>query len=397
MARTPPDRNAAAAPADAVAAFPVAEWVQRLVRHPSEQTDLMEADPAVVGFIGDCVVPLVSDLGLAQRRDEMGNLIVRAGPERGERSLMFMAYAMTHPAAAMERPFAGERVEVDGAPAIRGRGVSEQKASLGAALAAVAAAHRSGRLAGPLWLAVSTAGETGRHDAAAAILNSLPAAPTDAVVCLGTSGRISLGNKGRVDVEITVRGRSAHSSTPDAGIDAIRGARRLLDRLDRLPLGAVHPTRGRPTLTATRIESFPRATHTVQDEVRLTLDRRLLPGQDPEAAFVAIRDAVVGFDPYEIRVTRGPVMYPCALDPDAPIVTAAQRGCAAAGLEPPELFFSNVALDAGYLQRQGSAAVMWGPGRMEQFHSNEEIVLVDELIRGARAYHGLIAALLMKP
>jgi hypothetical protein len=37
---------------------------------------------------------------------------------------------------------------------------------------------------------------------------------------------------------------------------------------------------------------------------------------------------------------------------------------------------------------------MWGPGRMELFHSNEEYLLVQELTLGAQDYLGLIRSYL---
>ena len=49
------------------------------------------------------------------------------------------------------------------------------------------------------------------------------------MIVIGTTGRIALANKGRVDVIVTVRGKAAHSSTPSAGVNAIEGARRVLD------------------------------------------------------------------------------------------------------------------------------------------------------------------------
>ena len=103
---------------------------QRLVRYPSPQTDRMEAEPAVQGFIGDCVAPLLAGLGLPGRRDPMGNLIVELGAGQTGRSLMLMTYAMTHPAAAMKDPFGGQMIGTPQGPAIRGRGVSEQKGAL---------------------------------------------------------------------------------------------------------------------------------------------------------------------------------------------------------------------------------------------------------------------------
>src|SRR5262249_95363 len=87
------------------------EWTQAFVRHPSPQTERFELDPQVQSFLTEPVMPLVDRLGLPARRDQMGNLLVEIGPERSDRSLMLMAYAMTHPANRMLNPFAGEFID----------------------------------------------------------------------------------------------------------------------------------------------------------------------------------------------------------------------------------------------------------------------------------------------
>ena len=267
----------------------IVEWTRAFVRHASPQTERFEHEPQVQSFIGERVVPLVQELGLPWRRDPMGNLLVELGPQRADRSLMLMAYAMTHPANRMPNPFAGELIEDAGGAYVRGRGVSEQKGSLAAALAAVKAAADRLPLRGRLIFTVSTAGETGRHDAALSICDALGFAPRLAVIVIGTTSRVALANKGRIDAIVTVRGKASHSSTPWVGVNAIDGARRVLDRVMAVDVGAnKHPGLGQATLTPTAVRSWPEATHTVQDEVRLVFDRRLLPGDDPKAAFAAI-------------------------------------------------------------------------------------------------------------
>ncbi len=370
------------------------EWVQRFIRHPSEQTDQMEADPAVLSFISDCARPLVEELDMTPRFDGMGNMIVEMGPADAERRLMFMAYAMTHPAASMRDPFKGELMEENGVAAIRGRGVSEQKASLAAALAAVHA-YRSRGKGGGLTFVLSTAGETGRHMAAEAILGGLGAPPRLGVVVLGTSNKVALGNKGRIDIEVTVRGKASHSSMPERGVNAITGAHEVLDRMAAFEVGEEeHAGLGRATLTSTSIASLPKATHTVQNEVRMTFDRRLLPGQDPDAAFYRVRDALDIGPPWTIEVEKGPFMYPCEVAEDSELVHHIVSGHAAAGLEAPGFMWSHGALDAGYLAERGCQATMWGPGLVDMWHSEEESISVDAVCNGANAYLGLIASYL---
>ncbi|TMG82445.1 MAG: M20 family protein [Betaproteobacteria bacterium] len=375
---------------DIVSESALVGWAQDFVRCPSPQTERFEAEPAVLTFIEKVVGRCLDDLRLPYRRDEMGNLIVEIGPP-SDRGVMLMAYAMTHPAANMTTPYAGELIEVNGADAIRGRGISEQKGSLAAALAATYAMYRRGNLTGRLALTVSTAGETGRHDAARAILKAVETRPSAAVVVIGTTGRVSVGNKGRLDVLITVRGRAAHSSTPWKAVDAVAGARKVMDRLDTLDLRSrPHQGLGKATLAITSIRSFPDATHTIQSEVRLIYDRRLLPGDSPDEAVAQITTALENMDPWRVDVRPGPLMYPCEINMNGTMISSITNGLCDAGLEAPGLFHSNGSLDAGLFAKDGIEATMWGPGDMDQWHSDNEYIFISDLCRGADAYYAFL-------
>jgi acetylornithine deacetylase len=366
-------------------------WLQRFVRHPSEQTDQQENDPHVRAFIAECAAPLLDDLGLSYRFDDMGNLIMKWGSNDAGRSLHFMTYAMTHPAANMSDPFSATVIDTPAGPAVRGRGVAEQKTAMAAAFGAVAEAVHTGNLQGELVLSVSTAGETGRHDAAQSIMNALGDRPDYAVICVGTDGRVATGNKGRVDFDLIVRGKTAHSSTPSNGINAISGAWRLLRQVEDLDLMvADHPEFGPATLTPTAIESGPRATHTVQDVVRVTFDRRVLPGEDPRDCYDAIAAAVSVPEPWTLDRELGPVMYPNETALDGAFMTFINAAYARAGSGGAMPFNSSFALDAGFFSQLGTEAVMMGPGEIDQFHSNEEHVLVSDLTGMARVFHELI-------
>jgi acetylornithine deacetylase len=366
-------------------------WLQTLVRHPSGQSELQEKDPQVLSFIKTCAAPLLRDLGAQFRYDPMGNLIAEIGPQDTGRSLLFVAYAMTHPAANMSEPFAATLIDTPRGRAVRGRGVAEQKTALAAALGAYGAALGGGNLGGRLILALTAAGETGRHDAIESIMRELKMDPRFAIVCVGTDNRVAVGNKGRLDIDVVVKGRTAHSSVPWNGVNAIAGARRILERLESFDLKvADHPTFGPATLTATAIDSAPKATHTVPDTVRITFDRRLLPGEDPDAAFAALDRAIVIEAPWTVECRRGPIMYPNEISPDGPLFAHLRAAFARAGQGDPQPFYCNFALDAGYFAGKGIEAVMLGPGEVDQFHSNEEHVLVADLVAMANVYYRMI-------
>lgn len=364
-----------------------------LLRLPSPQTERLETDPELRAFVAEKVAPRIQSLTqIPPALDAMGNLVWRFGGSgtSAPGGLLLMAYAMTFPAASMSDPFSGiihpgKAFGLEG-PCAWGRGACEQKGALTAMIAAAAIVVRSRcTLEAPLFLVVSLAGETGRHDAARFILEHDRIEARHGIVGLGTCNRVCLGNKGRLDVEISIRGESCHSSTPWAGKNAIDGARQVMNLVDRLPLPRSHPHLGDSTLAITRIESSPPISHTIQDSCRLVLDRRLLPGEDPDLVFGEIRKGLSAIPPWEIEINRGAFMYPSEVAQDCPIAVATQAMCEHFG-ERPEPFYSAAALDAGYLNRMGMETVMLGPGDLRFAHTDQEVITLDEVRAAARIY-----------
>lgn len=376
--------------ATALAEETLIETLQDFVRYPSQQTELQENDPHVKAFIKECAAPRLEKLGVEIRYDKMGNLIAEAGPKNG-RSLMFVGYAMTHPASRMEDPFSATLVDTPRGQAVRGRGVAEQKTALAAAFGAFEQAVSEDQLGGRLILVLTTAGETGRHDAIESVMAELPEPPEYAVILVGTDSKVAIGNKGRIDFEVIIGGKTSHSSAPWNGVNAITGAQRLLRELESLDLGVPdHPAFGPATLTPTAIDSSPKATHTVPDTVNIIFDRRLLPGEEPTQALSSIKQATTLPEPWSVKFELGPIMYPNELSLESAffskLTSAFQTGVGVA----PETFHCNFALDAGYFCRKGIPAVMLGPGEVDQFHSNEEHVLVSDLVNMSKVYYSLI-------
>ena len=365
------------------------QLLQELLRVPSPQTEALEADPQLKKFIAARVAPRLAELsGRAGVIDGMGNLIWRHGGS-GADGLLLMAYAMTFPAASMPQPFSGAIVNgaqfgIVGRCAL-GRGACEQKGALAAMLYAAALVARSQvQLRAPLILAVSLAGETGRHDAARFILENDEIRAHSAIVGLGTGNRICLGNKGRIDVEIIVRGKSAHSSMPWQGANAVDGFCRVMERLDRLPMSDPHPSLGGATLTVTHVSSAPEIKHTIPDICRLILDRRLLPGEDPDSAFRDIRAALQEVTGFTIEARAGDLMYPSEIAAHCALARAIANATQKNSNEQAEKFYSPAALDAGFLNRSGIETIMFGPGDLRLAHTDQDLVLLQEVRAAAK-------------
>src|SRR6266853_5445751 len=189
-----------------------------LARVPSPLTKLLEAEPQLRAFI-DTVETRLRHIGCTDvRRDTMGNLLATYGHGETGRSLMLVTNAMNQPAATMPNPYGGE--VRDGTPyelpgeVVLGKGLSEQKAPLAAILLALESIlARRIALTGRLIFCCCVSGETGRHDAIRNLIEET-GVRAEMAILNGTGNRISLGNRGRVDLTIAVHGSPCHSSRP---------------------------------------------------------------------------------------------------------------------------------------------------------------------------------------
>src|SRR5215475_2827412 len=336
------------------------ELLIELVKVPSPQTDLLEEEPLLKEFIKKAIEPRLRTMGFADiRYDAMGNLVATYGAGTSGKSLMLIGNAMNQPASTMPNPYNGD--VVDGAKydlpgeCVMGKGASEQKANLAAYLHAMEIVVASKvPITGKLIFTCCLSGETGKHDAIKSVVEGA-GIRADMAVLGGTGLKITLGNRGRIDVFVTVKGAPCHSSRPWDGVNAVTGATeavRLL--LAKVKVDKTHPQLGKQSLTVNHIRSFPDSTHTVQERCELTLDRRLLPGDDPNEALAEIEriakeveriaDPVSGKS-YGVEVRLGPFMYPSLVTTASPVVNAILRASAVMLGKPAETYYAPSAFD----------------------------------------------------
>jgi len=105
--------------------------------------------------------------------------------------------------------------------------------------------------------------------------------PAGVILGEATGGDICIGHRGRVELSITIRGKSAHASAPERGrnpVDSLPFVLNVLQRyIDDLPS---HPALSRHTLVPTVVETWPNSRNMVPEEVRIVVDWRTLPGDE---------------------------------------------------------------------------------------------------------------------
>ncbi|MBI4537989.1 MAG: ArgE/DapE family deacylase [Gemmatimonadetes bacterium] len=358
---------------------------QALVAIPSVNPRLEKGGAGERGIAEVCAGWLEDwgfDVAVAEPAPRRMNVLARLGA--GERRLVLNGHLDTVGVGGMTiDPFAAE--VRDGR--LLGRGACDMKGGIAALLAAARRIAAAGEPGGELTIALTSDEEHASIGMRALVEAGFRAEA--AVVCEPTGLAVMPAHKGFVWVEAVFRGRAAHGSRPDLGVDAIRHAARYLAALDgyerKLDRRPAHRLLGRPSFHAGTIEGGA-APSVYPAECRLLLERRTLPGEEPEAVvreFRAVlerlRRKIPGLD---AELVRGVSQPATEVPAGAPVV----RGLAAAlrgeGLAP-RIAGMTAWVDAALLNVAGIPAVCFGPGSIEQAHTADEWAPIDEIAKAA--------------
>jgi acetylornithine deacetylase/succinyl-diaminopimelate desuccinylase-like protein len=356
-------------------------------------------DPKLVHYVQDVVRQELARIGVYDLLDvPRNNLVARLGGGRSDRVLLIQNYTPAQHHQLMDEPFSGKIANAAAygspEPAVFGQGVSQNKAHQAVMLAVLKTLVESApRIDGTLYWAVNNEGRSS-HACSEAIIAALDPKPSFGIIQIGTGLRLSLGNRGRVDINVHVQGRAAHSSTPGEGLSAIDGANEVINRLRRLHWPDRHPILGGRHAIVYKMRFEPVAPHTLPAEAFLTVDQRLLPGDDPEIAADAVRRAIGDMAPYTVSVEPGVLMWPALVDPKLDWVTAlraAHRGMTGAELET---VYGEGTFDAGGPCRLGVPTIMYGAGG-GVWPTGADFVPISAAVAEANVLAGLIQTQLM--
>jgi acetylornithine deacetylase/succinyl-diaminopimelate desuccinylase-like protein len=357
---------------------------------------LMEPDdPKLVHYVQDHVRAELVSLGHYDVVEApRNNLIARYGPDGTDGPLLLIQnYTVAQHHNLMSDPWSGKvgsarDFGVD-RPSVFGQGVSQNKAHQAVMLALFKMFREADvELEGQLLWAVNNEGRS-THDCSEAVLSTLDRMPDFCILQTGTDMRVSVGNRGRIDIDVHVRGRATHSSTPQLGDCAIVGAQRVMNRLENITWGDTHPILGARHAVVYKIEFWPVAPHTLPSDAHITVDYRLLPGDDPADAVRRVEEALADLDPYTIEVSESVTMLPNLVDPQHPWVRKLQEANVQVKGGPAEEYYLQGTFDAGGPGSHGIPTVMFGASA-GVWPVGEDFVPIDDVIAEARILGALI-------
>ena len=206
-----------------------------------------------------------------------------------------------------------------------------------------------------------------------------------AIITEPTRLAVCPAHRGFVWAELDFKGRAAHGSRYDIGIDAIRHAALALAELDTFESEVLatrtHPLLGHASLHASTI-SGGIGMSTYPDRCTLAVERRTLPGETTEAVVQEIRDAcerVRARKPQlDVTVRLLAAQAPSDVDRNAPVVRMVESALVAEAMAAPVEGLS-AWTDAAVLNEAGIPAICFGPGDIGLAHAAEEYVPVREI------------------
>ncbi len=265
---------------------------------------------------------------------------------------------------------------------IYGRGSADMKAGLAAMCAAAVAGVNPGAKRQILIAAVVD--EEYESLGTRAILASGIRADA-AIITEPTKLAICPAHRGFAWFDVSLRGRAAHGSRYDLGVDAITHAGLLLAELDLLEQtrdsGPRHQLLGRGSLHASKIRGGV-GMSTYPEQCDLAIERRTLPGESTEKALLEITDAcerVKAKHPdFDGRVTLSTAQLPSEVPLEAPVVRRL-RGALERENVPVRIEGFSAWTDAALFNEAGIPAICFGPGDISLAHAAEEFVPVEEV------------------
>jgi len=347
------------------------------------------------------------------RLDKYGNCVCHIRGKRNGPVLLFDGHMDTVPVPDesmwSHNPFGGEIV--DGK--MYGRGTTDMKGALSAMLCAASyfAKDCDYDFPGDIYVAGVVYEECFEGVAAREI--SAYVKPDYVIIGEASELNIKTGQRGRGELVIETFGTPAHSANPKKGINAVYKMCHIIEAIKYIQPDC-HSVLGEGILELTDIKSSPYpGASVVPDYCRVTYDKRLLIGDTKENVIAPIQhviDKLMEEDPQlKARVCFSTGRETCftgnwicgerffpgwLFAANEPFVQTILNKLTTMGFKPETAQYNFCTNGSHYAGEAGIKTIGLGPSRENLAHIIDEYIEIDQLLKAAECYYGIMEVLL---
>jgi len=234
--------------------------------------------------------------------------------------------------------------------------------------------------------------------------------PDFVVIGEPTKMQVYRGHKGRVEMQVVAKGKSAHAASNFLGDNAIYKLLPVIDAISKLePELGDDPFLGHGRITVSDMHVKTPSINAVPDEALIYIDRRITFGEEPDAELARIQRIIGDRSDIEASILyyddpsyTGFVfgvdkIYPAwALPADNPFVQAGvQAGAQLWGAPLPTGKWDFSTNGTYWTGKAGIPSIGFGPGNEIHAHTVIDQVSLDDVVR-ATEWYALLPALLPK-
>jgi len=286
--------------------------------------------------------------------------------------------------------------ESSSSPSLKGRGIRTPTIVL-ACTANEECGFTGARALSQLWnsqLAATRSGALPATDAPKTADHFFPCQPHAAIVAEPTRFNVVVAHHGVVRWRCHTIGRAAHTSRPDLGVNAIYAMAQIVRAVEQYhteisTAAREHPLCGRPSVCVSTIHRSV-GINTVPERATIEIDRRLGPQERPSEAYAAlIRHVAVHADVGRCRIEHDPPFMESVGMSDANNRPLAERLASLTRElgQSSELCGVPFGTDAAAIAAAGVPTVVFGPGSIDQAHTADEYIAIDELKQATEIFH----------
>lgn len=377
------------------------EIASQLIAIPSTSGD----EKAIMDFVASWCDARGISYTIVANDPQRPNVIVSIGDPASGPVIAMNGHLDTVPVSDPDKWKTGpyEPVVSEDGKRIYGRGASDMKSAVGVMLYLVDL-FKNSKLSGCLQAHVVSDEETSAKFGSIHVIEEIQAGklPRPDYVFIGEKSDLKVRNaeRGILGLEVIFHGRASHTAAARAtGINAIAKAAKGILALEK-DLDKFHPAVGKPVISVNTIQAGV-AHNVVPGEARISIDRRLIPGETMESVVAEIRAALD-----EPKATDPDYSYTLIVDPSgdfiaaniteesSPLVGAIQESIRAVTGNEPEYFVAWAgATDGRFYRQAGIDTVGYGPSG-ENAHGANEAGYIDDLAQMAKVYVETISRLL---